>query len=112
MRLHSWLVLACGVVSLIVGLVIWFFTLKTRSNLLTIYESQSAEAHSALQRELQCCGYVDANTPPFVQDKTCTNTFIAARLGPCLPAFSSYANILLDTIFTGLFGLVGELNVR
>ena len=108
LRLHSWMIIVCGGVSLVVGLVIWFFTLKTRSNLLAIYENQTPTVHSALQSHLQCCGYIDANTPPFVKDDTCTNSFIAARLGPCIGPFSSYANILLDEIFTALFGLVGK----
>ena len=57
--------------------------------------------------QFDCCGYVNATTPPFVQDSTCLNTLVAAQKGGCIGKFSSYANRYLDQIFTAAFGIVG-----
>ena len=61
-----------------------------------------------MRLQFNCCGYSDFNTPPFVKDDTCTNSLIAARLGPCQNAFSGYANQFLDVVFTAVFGFVGK----
>ena len=59
--------------------------------------------------QFNCCGYFDINTPPFVKDNTCTGSLAATKLGPCIGPFSSFANNLLDVVFTAMFGLVGTL---
>ena len=61
-----------------------------------------------MSAQFECCGYLDAQTPPFIKDKTCPNVLAAARIGPCIGPFSSFANNLLDIVFTAMFGLVGE----
>ena len=58
-------------------------------------------------RQFDCCGYVNATTPPFVQDSTCTNALAAAQKGGCIGPFSSFTNKYLDQIFTAAFGIVG-----
>ena len=112
LRFHSWLVIVCAGLSLVVGLLIWFFTLQTRTNLLALWSGLPTAEQSLLQQQFQCCGYMDANTPPFVVDNTCTNSFIAARLGPCIGPFSSFANIQLDNVFTAMFGIVGTYSLE
>ena len=57
--------------------------------------------------QFDCCGYVNATTPPFVQDQTCTNSLVAAQKGGCIAPFSSFTNKYLDQIFTAAFGIVG-----
>ena len=64
------------------------------------------DAVRLIMGQFSCCGYYDANTPPFVTDSTCPNVLAAARIGPCVGPFSAFANNLLDIIFTTLFGFV------
>ena len=52
LKLHSWLVVACGIVTLVIGLDIWFSTLKTRNNLQSQWVQESKETQSLLQQKV------------------------------------------------------------
>ena len=115
------MVVACGIVTLVIGLDIWFQTLRTRGNLQSHWVQESKETQSLLQQKVvltvwqpfktilifgqfQCCGYLSNN---FVVDATCPNAFIAAQTRGCVGPFSNFANSFLDLIFTAMFGIVG-----
>jgi len=107
LKLHGYLTVVCGLYTMILGLSIWFETLRTRSNLSTVWNSQSAATQSLIQQELKCCGYTNSTSPPFVVDSVCTNSLVAENLGGCVGPFSTYGNNFLDLVFTGAFGIVG-----
>ncbi|OBT85809.1 hypothetical protein VE02_06032 [Pseudogymnoascus sp. 03VT05] len=107
LKLHGYLVFICAMVSMVIGLVLWFDTLKTRSNLSTVWAAQPQEVQSLLQQKLKCCGYLSSSSPPFFQDSVCTNPLVAAQLSGCVGPFSTLANNFLDLIFTAVFGVVG-----
>ena len=104
LTLHAYLVILSGLLTLAVGLRIWFSTLRTKSNLQPIFETQSTYLQSMLQYKFKCCGYDQPTL--FVKDTTCTSTAVAARLGGCITPFTSYANKFLDIVFTAFFGIV------
>ena len=52
LRAHSLLLVVCGTVSLVVGLIIWFETLQTRSMLGAIYAHQTQTMQSSIQQEV------------------------------------------------------------
>lgn len=53
LKLHGWLVIVCAIFSLLVGLVIWIETLKTRTNLDVLWGKQSAAVQSLLQQTVR-----------------------------------------------------------
>ncbi|KAL5353349.1 hypothetical protein ACLOAV_001385 [Pseudogymnoascus australis] len=106
LKLHGYLVFICAIISMVIGLVLWFDTLKTRSNLSDVWAAQPQDVQSLLQQKLQCCGYLSSNSPPFFQDSVCTNPLVAAQLSGCVGPFSTLANNFLDLIFTAAFGVV------
>lgn len=106
LKIHGYAVVVCAVYTMILGLIIWFETLKTRANLSRVWGRQTPQVQSLLQQQFNCCGYTNATSPPFVQDSTCTNPLVAANLGGCVGPFSSFANGYLDLIFTADFGIV------
>lgn len=53
LKLHGYLVFICAMVSMVIGLVLWFDTLKTRSNLSTVWASQTQEVQSLLQQKVR-----------------------------------------------------------
>jgi len=93
--------------TLIIGLTIWFETLKTRRVLSDIWNVQPATTQSLLQQQFNCCGYANSTSPPFVTDSACPNALAAAAQVGCVTPFSKYANLFLDVVFTGAFGIVG-----
>lgn len=52
LKLHAGLVVACAIVTLLLGLRIWFLTLQARSNLALLWASQSRENQSILQQKV------------------------------------------------------------
>lgn len=107
LKLTGYFVFVCAVFTMVIGLTIWFKTLKTRNNLLSIWTAQDVSTQSLLQTKFKCCGYINSTSPAFVVDNICPDpTIAAARLG-CVFPFSAYANKFLDVIFTAFFGIVG-----
>ncbi|KAI9883874.1 MAG: assembly factor cbp4 [Watsoniomyces obsoletus] len=106
LKAFGWSTILSAIFTLGLGLDIWFSTLKTRSNLRGIWAQGSPQTQSLLQQRFNCCGYLDAATPPFQQDATCTNAFVAAQKQGCMGPFSDFANGYLDRISTAIFGMV------
>ncbi|KAI9755322.1 MAG: hypothetical protein M4579_004324 [Chaenotheca gracillima] len=106
LKIHGWAVLVCALFTLVLGLDIWFRTLQTRSNLSVLWGQQTDQTQSLLQQRFNCCGYLDAATPPFQKDTACPSVLVAAQKLGCVGAFSSFANGYLDLIFTACFGVV------
>jgi hypothetical protein len=110
LKLQGYMTVVCGLYTMILGLTLWFQTLRTRENLLTVWNAQPATTQSLIQQELGCCGYLNSTSPPFVVDSTCPNALVAASTVGCVGPFSTYGNNFLDLIFTGAFGIVGMLH--
>lgn len=106
LRIHGYAVVFCALFSLTIGLIIWFSTLKTKSNLSVIWFN-TPDAQSLLQQKFKCCGYFNATSPPFIIDDTCPNSLVANSLGGCVDPFSTFANAFLDLPFTAAFGIAG-----
>jgi len=107
LKFHGYMAVVCAIFTLVIGLNLWFDTLKTRSNLSDLWVQQSPATQSLIQQQLSCCGYTNSIPPSFVTDSTCSSSVVAAQLGPCIGPFSNFANGFLNTIFTAAFGLVG-----
>ncbi|KAI9699884.1 MAG: phospholipid scramblase 1 [Bogoriella megaspora] len=112
LKIHGWLVVVCAIFTMVVGLVLWFDTLKTRANLNTLWGEQPASEQSLLQMTFNCCGYTNSTSPPFVQDSTCTTDLVAAQKMGCIVPFTNHANQFLDLLFTAAFGIVGRWTFR
>lgn len=107
LKVHGYAVILCAVFTLILGVQVWYATLKTGANLANVFANQTSETQSLLQQRFDCCGYRNATSPPFVRDSTCTNVLVAAYLQGCVGPFSSHANSLLSAVFTAGFAIVG-----
>ncbi|KAE8557300.1 hypothetical protein EYB25_002007 [Talaromyces marneffei] len=105
-QLQGWLVIVSGVFTLVIGLIIWIETLRTRASLNTSWGQQTSAVQSLLQQRFDCCGYFNSTSPPFVTDATCSTPLIAAEKQGCVGPFSGFVNSTLDVIFTGIFGIV------
>ncbi|MCJ1374069.1 phospholipid scramblase 1 [Loxospora ochrophaea] len=106
LRVHSWFVIICGLLTLVIGLDVWFATLRTRSELASVWATQSPQEQSLLQQKFDCCGYTSSNSPPFQTDPTCPTPAAAAAKEGCIGPFSLYANQFEAVLFTIMFGIV------
>jgi len=53
LKLHGIMVVFCAMFTLVLGLDIWFGTLKTRTNLMTMFSSQSNSTRSLVQQNVR-----------------------------------------------------------
>ncbi|MCJ1250354.1 phospholipid scramblase 1 [Trapelia coarctata] len=106
LRVTSWLIIACALFSLALGLDIWFSTLSSRTNFGILWSQQTAAEQSLLQQQFNCCGWMNSTSPPFVTDNVCPTAAAAAQKVGCVVPFWSFANSFLDIVFTSLFGIV------
>ncbi|KAL8800423.1 MAG: hypothetical protein Q9200_007246 [Gallowayella weberi] len=53
LKVHSWLVLACIIVTLVIGLDIWYSTLQTRSNLAVMWNVDGPQIQHLLQERVK-----------------------------------------------------------
>jgi len=107
LKFQGFLVVVCGLFTMIIGLTIWFDTLKTRKNNADIWGNLPTTTQSLLQEKFNCCGYANSTSPPFAVDATCPDAAQAALQLGCVGPFATFANNFLDLIFTGAFGIVG-----
>lgn len=110
LKFHGYLTVICGIFTMVIGLDIWFGTLRSKEMLLDTWNAQSPTTQSLLQEELSCCGYFNSTSPAFVIDGTCPNSIVAATMPGCSAAFVKLDGLFLDVIFTAAFGIVGMLS--
>ncbi len=53
LKLHGIMVVVCALLTLVLGLDIWFGTLKTRTNLMTVWTTQPASTQSLVQQSVR-----------------------------------------------------------
>ncbi|RAL59159.1 hypothetical protein DID88_006715 [Monilinia fructigena] len=91
LKLHGYMVVISGIFTLVIGLDIWFGTLRSKESLFDTWNKQSDTVH----------------IPAFVTDSTCPNAIVAATMPGCSAAFVKFDGLFLDVIFTAAFGIVG-----
>lgn len=105
----NWTLVLAALVTLVIGLVIWFFTLRERSEFLKVWNEQSVETQVYLQDTLQCCGYFNATSAGFFNPAAATG-FCAnvanVTANPCVTPITSYADFTLNNIFSSIFGFM------
>ena len=84
LRLQGMLTVFCALYTLTLGLLIWFSTLQTGKNLSHVWSGLSRDIQSLLQQRFQCCGYNDSQTPLFIADGVCPDSFIASQKQGCV----------------------------
>jgi hypothetical protein len=107
LKLSGYLTVVCALYTMIIGLSIWFETLKSRQLLSVVWNQVPSSTQSLLQQEFQCCGYANSTSPRYVPDSMCPDDATAAAQVGCVGPFSKYAGLFLDVVFTGAFGIVG-----
>lgn len=98
----NWALLLDGIVTLAVGTVVWFSTLKEELNFHKAFSQQSEQNRQAIQDLLKCCGYFH----PFdlgVNASFCANP---TNSTPCVGPITSKADFTLNNIFSSIYGFM------
>jgi len=104
----NWTLLADAVVTLVVGSIIWFYTLRERANFAVVFDKSSTAIRQSVQDKLQCCGYFNS-TDSGVIGGFCSDTAKAASATPCVGPLTTHADFTLNNIFSSIYGFMAIL---
>ncbi|KIH91277.1 hypothetical protein SPBR_02027 [Sporothrix brasiliensis 5110] len=107
LKISGYMVLVTSLFSLIIGLDLWILTLSLKEQFGTLWIAQNSQTQDLMQTAFACCGYLNSTSPAFVTDSTCTSPAAAALVRGCAGPISSFSNVFVDDIFTGVFGMSG-----
>ncbi|KAL1895072.1 hypothetical protein Sste5346_005494 [Sporothrix stenoceras] len=107
LKFSGYLVVITALFSLIIGLDLWILTLSVKEQFVPLWSAQTAQTQDLMQTAFACCGYFNSTSPAFVTDATCSSPAAAALVRGCAAPISSFSNVFVDDIFTGIFGMSG-----
>ncbi|KFH46552.1 hypothetical protein ACRE_025860 [Hapsidospora chrysogenum ATCC 11550] len=107
LKFAGYFVTFCTIFTMCVGVYLWIMTLRIGEDFFEVYMDLDADVQALVQTTFECCGYKSSTSPAFITNPTCPSPAAAALLPGCQAAVSNFANVLLDQIFTAVFGVVG-----
>lgn len=107
LKMSGYLVAVNALFSLVIGLFLWIITLKTKDDLFPVWSAQTPQVQSLMEVTFKCCGYYNSTAPAFVTNSVCPSPAAAALMRGCSTPVGAFANIFIDNIFTGVFGMCG-----
>jgi len=104
-KILNWTLVVNSVAIIIVGSIVWFYTLKERANYQTVFIAQSTSVQEQLQDMFSCCGYFNA-TNIAVGGSFCADATTAASQPGCVDKITASADYTLNNIFTTIYGFM------
>jgi len=101
----NWMLLADAIGTLIVGTMIWFYSLEERNNYHARFADTTESVRQHLQDHFLCCGYFNA-TDLIVNAGFCQDPSFAANATPCVGPITNFADYALNNIFTSIYGFM------
>ncbi|KAI0713257.1 tetraspanin [Earliella scabrosa] len=110
----NWLLVLDALVILIVGTIIWFFSLQQRDNYLPVYQALTRDKRIEIQDKFSCCGYFTQNDTVEIGGSFCANqTFVDTLVDPddvefgrCVGPITKSTDYTLNNIFSSVYGLM------
>ncbi|KAI0928257.1 hypothetical protein AcW1_005558 [Taiwanofungus camphoratus] len=109
----NWALAVDAIAVLIVGTIIWFYTLQERNNYFAVWNAQSPETRLAIQNMFQCCGYFTPNDTVEFGGFCANATFVNSLVNPnstdmfrCVSPITKHADVTLNKIFTSVYGFM------
>ncbi|KAK7693171.1 hypothetical protein QCA50_002737 [Cerrena zonata] len=111
--LLNWMLIADSIAILVIGVYVWFFTLKMRNNFHQVWLDTTPDVRSQIQDKFSCCGYFFANDTTeftgFCRDPAFVATLqndSAIDQNRCVAPITSFTDMTLNNIFTCMFGFM------
>jgi len=100
----NWVLLLDGIGVVVVGTIIWFFTLRERANFDRKFLAASPTVVQGIQDHFKCCGYFFPNETTLVTGGFCTDATFASSQTACVGPLTGFADFTLNNIFTSVYG--------
>jgi len=110
LALLNWLLIANMAYLNVAGTFIWFFTLRLRDNLRTVWSEQTPDTRIAIQDMFKCCGYYNGTDLVQMGGTFCVDpTFVAQAESFCVTPITTKANNILNPMFSTVYGFMAIL---
>lgn len=106
----NWVLIANMFYVLVLGSLIWVFTLHELDNFHQVYSQQTTVTRIAFQDMFKCCGYFDNTDLVEIGGTFCADpTFVAQTKSFCWVPITSEADNTLNPIFSTIYGFMAIL---
>jgi len=114
----NWTLIVDAIGVIVIGSILWFFTLKERNNFHTIWANLTPATRLTIQDKYQCCGYFNQNDfvefGGFCRDAAFVNSpeFLGTpnpNVNPpmfCVTPIIAFADSTLNNAFTTVYGFM------
>jgi len=104
----NWVLLLDGLATVVIGTMIWFFTLREEDNYYVRFQATTDSIREQLQNEFSCCGYFFPNDTAVIGGYCANTTFAATQPGCVLPIIDA-GDFILNNIFTSTYGFMAVI---
>ncbi|KAH9901128.1 tetraspanin [Cubamyces lactineus] len=112
--LLNWMLIADAIVDIVVGTMVWFFTLGERAHYFGVYKSLTRDQRIEIQDMYSCCGYFTQNDTVEIGGSFCANTtFVNSLVDPnntdtfrCVAPLTKFTDFTLNNTFTTIYGFM------
>jgi len=111
----NWVLIADAIFVLVVGSVVWFFTLRERAEFHTEYAKLLPSQRITIQDMFSCCGYFNATDLIEIGGSFCQNSTFANALNTtvtsnfCVTPITHRADVDLNHVFSTTYGFMAGI---
>jgi len=108
----NWLLIADSVIVLVVGTLVWVYTLCERSEYHSVYAKLQPSQRIFIQDQFQCCGYFNASDLIEIGGSFCQNSTFANSLNTtvtsnfCVAPITQHVDDSLNNVFSTTYGFM------
>lgn len=99
----NWVLVANSAATIVIGSIVWFYTLEERNNFSEVWGQQNSEILGQIQDKFQCCGYFNGTDRAVATGVCASQTFAITSTG-CVGSVTGYADYTLNNIFSSIYG--------
>jgi len=104
-RALIWALVADSIAIIVVGSIVWFYTLEERAEYQEVWLQQATSIQIQLQDKFSCCGYFNG-TNIAIGGNFCSDGVAASSRPGCVDAITGAADYTLNNIFTTIYGFM------
>jgi len=111
----NWVLIADAIIVLVVGTLVWFYTLRERSEFHALYAKMQPSQRITIQDKFSCCGYFNASDLLEIGGSFCQNSTFANSLNTtvasnfCVSPVTKDADTSLNEVFSTTYGFMAGI---
>jgi FtsH-binding integral membrane protein len=111
----NWVLIADAIIVLIIGTIVWFYTLRERNEFHGEYAKLQPSQRITIQDQFKCCGYFNASDLIQIGGNFCQNSTFVNSLNTtvasnfCVSPITNYADTSLNDAFSTTYGFMAGI---